>query len=177
MKFLNFSLLLSLAIVISAFTIKNIINWQIAEGFSIKFKGKDAEGVFRKMNGDISFNEINLAASKFSVVIDVESISTGNFLKNRHARGENWFDAKKYPKITFNSSKFSKSKSGFEVEGILEMHGIKRSIKFPFTFTSNVFKGNFKVNRIDYGIGTMEGMSKRVGNEIFLDISVPVNKK
>ena len=45
------------------------------------------------------------------------------------------------------------------------------------TVSSNVFKGNFSVNRTDFGVGTMEGMSKKVSNEIALEISVPVTKK
>ncbi len=98
-------------------------------------------------------------------------------MKNKHAKSDKWFDATKYPSITFISTKISKSANGYQVEGTLEMHGIKKQIAFPFTFSSNVFQGNFKVNRMDYGVGTMQGMSKEVGNEINLDISVPVIKK
>jgi polyisoprenoid-binding protein YceI len=57
------------------------------------------------------------------------------------------------------------------------MHGVKKQISIPFTFISNTFKGTFKVNRMDYGIGSMEGMSKKVSDDIVLEISVPVTKK
>ena len=98
-------------------------------------------------------------------------------MKNKIAKSDNWFDADKYPSINFISSKFSKSTNGYLVEGTIEMHGIKKQIVIPFTFSSNVFKGNFSVNRTDFGVGTMEGMSKKVSNEIALEISVPVTKK
>jgi polyisoprenoid-binding protein YceI len=177
MKQLSFAVLVGATMLLSAFSTIKSIDWQITDGYSIKFKGTGAEGIFKTITGDISFDENDLTNSKFSVSIDVASINTGNGLKNRHAKGDDWFDATKYPTITFHSSKISKSNGEFQMEGILEMHGTKKQITFPFTFSSNVFKGNFKVNRVDYGVGDMKGMSKKVGNEISLEISAPVTKK
>jgi hypothetical protein len=54
---------------------------------------------------------------------------------------------------------------------------IKKEIIIPFTFSNSIFKGNFSVNRMDYKIGTMEGMSKKVSNEVKLNITIPVIKK
>jgi len=177
MKQLSFAVLVGATMLLSAFTTIKSIDWQITEGYSIKFKGTDAEGIFKTMTGDISFDENDLSASKFSVSVDVSSINTGNGMKNKHAKSDKWFDAAKYPSITFISSKISKSTEGYQVDGTLEMHGVKKQITIPFTFGSNSFKGNFSVNRMDFGVGTMEGMSKKVSNEIALEISVPVTKK
>ncbi|MFK7949847.1 MAG: YceI family protein [Saprospiraceae bacterium] len=176
MKQFSFAILVGATMLFSAFTINKSIDWKIAEGHSIKFSGTDAEGIFKNMEGNISFNENELASSKFSTSIEVASINTGNGMKNKHAVSDKWFDAEKYPSITFKSSKFSKSKAGYNVTGTLEMHGTKKQITIPFTFASNTFKGKFSVNRMDYGIGTMKGMSKKVSNEIKLEISVPVSK-
>lgn len=176
MKKIIYPALAAIVISISAFKINNSINWQINEGYAINFKGTDVEGTFKKMTGDISFDEARLESSKFSVNIDVASINTGNGMKNKHAKSDKWFDAKQYPIITFNSSKFSKSASGYQVEGTLEMHGVKKQVSIPFTFVNNIFKGSFAVNRMDFSVGNMEGMSKKVSNEIKIDISVPVTK-
>ncbi|HAD11476.1 MAG TPA: hypothetical protein DCF33_03460 [Saprospirales bacterium] len=54
---------------------------------------------------------------------------------------------------------------------------MKKVVTIPFTFSNNTFVGSFSVNRMDYGIGSMEGMSKKVSNEIKIDLSVPVSKK
>lgn len=170
-KFLG---MITAIIILSAFTISNSITWKIADDYAIQFKGVDAEGVFRKMDGNIVFDEQDLANSNFDVSVDVTSINTGNGMKNKHAVSQKWFDAEKYPTIDFKSSKFSKTNSGYQVEGVLQLHGVKKQIVIPFTFVSNTFKGAFKVNRLDYGVGTMKGMSKKVSNEIALEISVPV---
>jgi polyisoprenoid-binding protein YceI len=177
MKQMSFVALVGATLLLSAFTTIKAIDWQIAEGYSIKFKGTDAEGIFKTMSGNISFDENDLSTSQFSVSVDVSSINTGNGMKNKHAKSDKWFDAEKYPTITFTSSKISKATQGYLVEGTLTMHGVKKQVIIPFTFGSNLFKGNFSVNRLDYGVGTMEGMSKKVSNEIALEISVPVTKK
>lgn len=177
MKQFSLAVLVGATLLLSAFTTMLTINWQVATGYAVKFKGTDVEGIFKTMTGDILFDENDLPNSKFSMSIDVASINTGNGLKNKHAKSDTWFDAKKYPTITFKSTKISKSTKGYQVEGTLQMHGVQKQIVIPFTFENNTFKGNFSVNRIDYGVGTMEGMSKKVSNKIDLEVSVPVTKK
>jgi|TARA_R110000737_G_scaffold352891_1_gene400898 polyisoprenoid-binding protein YceI len=162
---------------LSAFTISESIDWKISSNHSIKFSGTDAEGIFKTMSGDVAFDEANLSASKFDFKIDVKSINTGNGMKNKHAVSDKWFDADKFPNIEFKSKSFTKSKTGYTVTGSLKMHGIEKSVTIPFTFSSNTFKAKFSVNRLDYKIGTMEGMMKKVSNEIKLDVSIPVTKK
>ncbi|KAF2516669.1 YceI family protein [Flavobacterium foetidum] len=176
MRKLNSIIFFGLFVLISSFTIL-ASSWKIDDNFRIHFAGNSVEGIFENFSGQIIFDENDLASSKFSLNIKVESISTGNWLKNRHAKNDNWFDSEKYPNIVFKSSKFSKTANGFNVKGFLKMHGIEKEIAIPFTFVNNTFKGNFSVNRIDYGIGTLEGMSKKVSNEIKIDFVVPVTKE
>ena len=139
MKQFSFAVLVGATLLLSAFTTIKSVDWKISDDYSIKFKGKDAEGVFKTMTGDISFDENDLSNSKFSTSVDVSSINTGNGMKNKHAKSDKWFDVKKHPSINFISSKFSKSKNGYQVEGTIEIHGIKKQIVIPFTFSSNVF--------------------------------------
>jgi polyisoprenoid-binding protein YceI len=170
MKKLLVPVLIAISWLASAFTPFTVVNWQIVEGYAI-------EGRFAKMTGDLTFDETNVAASKFAVTVDVASINTGNWLKNRHAKSDKWFHADRFPTIMFVSNAFSKTATGYQVAGTLELHGVKKPISIPFTFVNNQFKGHFSIQRMDFGIGTMEGMSKKVSNEIKLDISVSVSKK
>lgn len=176
-KKVGFAVLIGAFIMLSAFTINNVINWQIKDGYNIKFTGTDAEGYFEKISGNLEFDIDNLSASKMVANVDVTSIATGNWLKNRHAKSDKWFDADKFPQINFTSSNFSKSANGYVVNGNLTMHGVKKQVSIPFTFSNDTFKGSFAVNRIDYGVGTLEGMSKKVSNAIKIEISIPVIKK
>ncbi|MBK8747685.1 MAG: YceI family protein [Saprospiraceae bacterium] len=157
---------------ISAFTL--LSDWKVASGYSISFDSDDASGDFEKFSGKISFDPKNLKSSNFDVVIDVASINTGNWLQDRHAKNDEWFDAEKFPTITFKSSKVLKTASGYFTEGTLTIREISKIIKIPFTFTPNagngIFEGGFTVNRMDFKIGK-EG---KVKDQIKIKLKVPV---
>jgi hypothetical protein len=46
----------------------------------------------------------------------------------------------------------------------------------PFTFMNNTFTSTYMINRLDFKIGTKEGMSAKVPAELLVEISVPVSK-
>ena len=161
---------------LSAFAYISVGSWKVTEPYAVKFSSKGPSGTFSGLKGDIIFDENNLDASKFNVSVDVNTISTGNGLMNRHAKGDSWFDAEKYPAIRFTSDKISKTADGFKVDGTMDMHGIKKAITFPFTFKSNVFAADFDIKRSDYGVGSTEGMSGRVATTLKVSLSVPVSK-
>jgi len=176
MKKIIFPIAIVAAMLLSAFTTLNSINWKIADGYSIKFTSDDPSGGFSSMKGDISFDPNNLAGSKFNITIDANSINTGNGMKNHKAKNEDWFNVDKYPTIKFTSSKISKTASGYEVVGTLDMRGVQKQITIPFTFSNNTFAGSFNINRIDYGVGTDIGMSAHAANVLKVDVSVPVTQ-
>jgi polyisoprenoid-binding protein YceI len=176
MKISVYPLAILVILILSAFTALQTTKWKIAEGYSIKFSSKDPSGVFKDFKGEIIFDEKNLDASKFNVVIDVNSISTGNGIKNKQAKSDKWFDAKKYPEIRFSSTRISKTGTGYSVTGMLDLRGVQKEISFPFTFINNTFSGSFKIKRLDYNIGTTKGMAGKAALELQVDISVPVTK-
>lgn len=132
-------------------------NWKISEDHNIAFSNKDVSGVFKEMSGSIIFDATKLSSSKFDLKIKVESISTGNGIQNKHAKGEEWFDAAKYPNIEFISSKIEKTDAGYKAVGKLEIHGVKKDFTIPFTFSKKGSKGTFvakfSVDRTDFGVG------------------------
>ncbi|KQS28118.1 YceI family protein [Dyadobacter sp. Leaf189] len=163
-------------VVFCSFTILISRDWQIAEGYKIRFDGKYAHGKFNQLAGDISFDPLNPESAKFDVTVDVNSIDTGIELKNKHAKGEKWFDAERFPTIRFTSVKIFKADSGYVVEGDLNMHGIVKRVAIPFIFkeTEPEFYGILKVNRGDFGIGKVNG---KESDSTTVEISVPVAAK
>jgi polyisoprenoid-binding protein YceI len=153
-------------------------NWEIGKDYSIKFTTEDASGIFKTFTGTIAFNDKDLATSKFAVNIDVASINTGNGMQNKHAKGDEWFDAAKYPQIVFTSSKIVKAGATYQTTGTLEMHGVKKEITIPFAFVpkgnDGIFTGTFTVNRNDYGIGKP---AAGAAAQVKIEVSVPVVKK
>ncbi|MEM9991716.1 MAG: YceI family protein, partial [Bacteroidota bacterium] len=152
--------------------------WTITEDYNIYFDGSGASGTFSGLEGTIQFEPNNLAASKIDVHVDASTISTGNGIKDKHARGDKWFDVENYPEIRFASEKFTKTDTGYEVIGVFELHGITQKHTIPFTFvktsSGGIFEGKTTINRYDYDIkGPL--LAATVGRDFEVTIRVPVN--
>ena len=164
--------------VLLAFSVVHNQAWSISEDHVVKFSGKYASGSFRSLKGSIVFDEKHPDDAKFDVQIEVTSIETGNKLKNKHAQGEKWFNAEKFPLIHFVSKEVKKTNKGYEITGELEIKGVKKRLTIPFSFeeknNAGVFKGTFKVNRKDFGIGKTKG---KASDFTTLDVTVPVTVK
>ncbi len=160
---------------IFSFTLPN--PWKISEKYNISFSTNGVSGIFKTFSGNINFDEQNIAASKFDITIDINSINTGNGMQNKHAKSEEWFDASKYPAIKFTSGKIVKSGTGFTAVGNLQLHGITKTVSLPFVFkrsgNAGTFEGAFSINRNDFKIGKPGG---EVGEVIKINVSVPVVK-
>lgn len=176
MKTLNYLLIAAAILTLSAFTLSNSINWKVSDKYSIKFSGTKVEGIFKDLTGNVQFDEKDIENSNFSFNIAVNSINTGNGMKNIHAVSDKWFDAEKYPSISFKSSKVKKTSTNFEVTGNMTIHGVTKEMTIPFTFNNSTFLTKFSINRMDFKVGTMTGMSKKVSDKIDLEVSIPVIK-
>ncbi len=158
-----------------SFAFTQLRHWNITEEVKIAFTNEDVTGTFKTVKGSITFDEQQPASAAFSIVIDAASINTGNILKNRNARGEDFLETDTYPEIRFRSSAVSRTSTGWQIKGILELHGVKREISFPFTFSRNGnrgrFEGNFRILLSDYNIWNPD----EIDNNLQINVSVPVN--
>ncbi|MEL7222144.1 MAG: YceI family protein [Bacteroidota bacterium] len=174
-----YPLVLSLFLTATA-TTAYFTSWSIASDYQIKFTGTGATGTFSNLKGTINFMPDNLAGSNMRVSVATATISTGNTTKDKHARGESWFHADKYPKITFVSTAFRQKNNAYTVVGQMTIRGVNQSVEIPFTFEETsggaVFVGEFTVDRQDYGI---EGpwLSFTVADEFDISLRVPVKRQ
>ncbi len=152
-------------------------SYTISEDYVIAFDGSGAEGTFRGLSGEIVFDPAELSAARMDVSVDATTIETGNQTKDRHARGDAWFDVERYPKITYVAQEFTRTETGYLANGILTLHGVSKSMPLPFTFTptadGGLFVGSMTVDREAFGI---EGpwLAFTVGDEFEVELRVPV---
>lgn len=131
-----------------------------AINFTIKNFGINVIGSFKGLNGNISFDPVNLGNSVFDLRVEAATVNTGIDARDNHLKKEEYFDVNKFPFITFLSTKVSASgKDGiFIAGGNITIKGITKNISFPFTATARqkdyVFKGTFKLNRRDFHVGS-----------------------
>ena len=157
----------------------NIVESSSSVTFKIKnFGFNTVDGSFSGLQGTIVFDPNNLSSSNFNVSVSANTVNTGIKSRDNHLRKEEYFDVSKYPRIKFVSTKVTKStKDGtLFMFGKLTIKGTTKDISFPFTATPQqngyVFKGSFKINRIDYGVGG----SSTVGDNATIFLSVFARK-
>lgn len=169
-------LIVILFFVITAFAQVKVTKAKIT--FQIKNLGINTNGFFGNMQANIQFDPTALATSTIEATTDVNSINTDNDTRDEHLRSDEFFDAAKYPKITMKSVSF-KHKSGNNYSGQFNvtMKNHTKAFEIPFTYiaTGNgaTFKGSFKLNRLDFGVGDK---SLVLSNDVTVSIEVETAK-
>ncbi|MBI4810293.1 MAG: polyisoprenoid-binding protein [Ignavibacteriales bacterium] len=128
---------------------------------------------------------------KLNTTIKVKSINTDNEGRDKHLRSADFFDAEKYPEMTFVSKSFEKTgKNTYKIVGDLTIHGIAKPItletKYNGTMTDpwgNIrtgFKATTTVNRKEFGIvynQTLETGGLLLGEDVDVTINVELTKE
>jgi len=86
-------------------------------------------GEFRKFNGNFTFDAANAKHNSVHVTIDAMSIDTNHAERNKHLRSPDFFAAKKFPVITYNSTSYEDKGNGHGImHGMLTMRGVSKAV-------------------------------------------------
>jgi len=117
---------------------------------------------FGAFKGRITLDDGSLRVRSVDLEIEVKSIKSNCPWCDRAARSRRLLNAARFPRITFKSEEILRSEGGYKVKGVLEMHGIKRRMIFPFYVRIIVdqrsrhrsldLKGSWSINRKDFDI-------------------------
>lgn len=103
-------------------------------GFSIRHFVSKVPGKFNKFQGTITVDRENLARSSAEATIDLASIDTGNQKRDDHLRSADFFDATKYPKMTFKSTSWKKTgENTYDVVGDLTLKDVTKPVTLKVT--------------------------------------------
>jgi polyisoprenoid-binding protein YceI len=135
-------------------------------GFSVSHMTvSDCDGYFKDVTATITSSKADLTDAVAEMTAKVASVNTDNAGRDGHLQGADFFDAAKYPTITFKSTSFTKTKiaNGYVVKGNLTMHGVTKPVTFTTIIKQGVnpmskkniagFKIIGKINRKDFGVG------------------------
>lgn len=154
-------------------------------GFTIRHIVSRVPGHFGTFSGEITLDPESLAASKVTAEIDASSVSTGNDKRDGHLKSEDFFDAAKFPKITFVSTGVTAaSKDHAAVAGNLTMHGVTKPVTLDVTVNGVApfmgakragFEAKTKLNRKDFGIiwnKVLDAGSSLLGDEVEITLLI-----
>lgn len=148
------------------------------------------KGEFAKTAGTLVLDESDITRSRVEVTIDVASVDTREPKRDDDLRSPNFFDAAKYPTITFKSTKVEKAgENRLKVTGDLTMHGVTRpvtldvegptkEIKDPWGNVKRGVSAIAKINRKDFGLtwNAMIDAGPVVGDQVSIEIDSELAK-
>lgn len=132
-------------------------------GFTVRHLVTRVSGSFNLFSGTILFDDKKPEASKVSVTINLDSIFTANQQRDDHLRSADFFDTKKHPSATFESTRVvSVGRGNFKIEGNLSLHGQTRPVSLDVEYLGTMkdlngnnrggFTARTKLNRKDFGL-------------------------
>ncbi|MGC1274852.1 MAG: YceI family protein [Planctomycetaceae bacterium] len=147
------------------------------EWVGTKSDGKH-EGGFQRVAGTATASGADPTTLKLDVTIATNSIFSDNEKLTAHLKAPDFFDVKRYPKATFQSTKVEKGDKGYKVTGDLTLLGKKKSISFPakiaITDGGLTLDSEFKIDRTQFGMNYGDG---KIDKEVGLDIEIEVKRK
>lgn len=149
----------------------------------------EVDGSFKIFDGNLVAAKEDFTDAKINFTVDVNSINTDNANRDGHLKSDDFFNAEKFPNMTFVSTSFKKkSGSAYELTGDLTIRDVTKKVTFavkyggttkdPYGNTKAGFKATGTINRLQYGLkwNTLtEAGGAVVGSDIDLTINLEMS--
>ncbi|KGO91629.1 YceI family protein [Flavobacterium subsaxonicum] len=161
-------------------------------GFKVKhLMFTNVSGNFTKFEATATSDDENFDNATFDFSADVDSINTNNADRDGHLKSGDFFDAEKFPKLTFKSTSVTKAEEGeYVVTGDLSVHGETKPVtlavefggiqKDPWGNIKSGFSVVGKLNRKDFGLtwnAALETGGVMLGEEVKLALELQFVKQ
>jgi polyisoprenoid-binding protein YceI len=148
-------------------------------------------GSFNKFEGTVEASSDDFSDAQIEFSADVDSINTNQADRDAHLKSPEFFDAAKYPKLTFKSTAFkNKGNNEYTLAGNLTIKDNTRPVTFnaelggtvkdPWGNIKTGFEITGKINRKEYGLtwnALTETGNMVVADEIKIHINVELVKQ
>ena len=170
-----------------------VTTWNIDPAHSgAEFKVKhmmisNVKGKFSGLSGVLKLDETNYTRSTVEASIPVSTVNTGDEKRDGHLVSADFFDAEKFPAMTFKSTRIESVGGGdYEVTGDLTIHGVTKPVVLKLEDVSEPSKdpwgnhriglsGTTRINRKDFELGwnaALETGGVLVGEEVTISLEV-----
>lgn len=123
------------------------------------------EGSFKTFDVKVTSAKDDFSDAVVELTADANTIYTENDKRDEHLRSADFFEAAKYPTLTFKSTSFTKTADKkYAVKGNLTMHGVTKPVTLDVTLNGTAvhpytqktiagFKATGKIKRSDFAVG------------------------
>lgn len=129
----------------------------------------ESDGTFRTFDASFTSSKDDFSDAAFEVSADIASINTDNEMRDGDLKSAKYFDAAKFPKLTFKSRSFTKVEGNkYKLSGDLTIKGVTKTVDFDVILNGPIVHPRSKkpiaglkvsgtINRTDFGVGGQGG--------------------
>jgi polyisoprenoid-binding protein YceI len=175
-----------------------IVTWQLDPNhsnaqFVVRHLGiSNVQGEFTKVTGTVQLDEQDISKSSVVASIDLSSVDTRVQKRDDDLKSEHFFDVAKYPVMSFQSTKISKTGDGTaKMTGNLTLHGVTKEVTFDVTGPSKAIQAmggtrrgasaTAQINRQDFGLTYMSnklpGGDEMIGDTVTITLDIEMVPK
>jgi len=164
-----------------AFAQAKLLPAQSDLSFTSKQMGVPVDGKFKRFDAQLNFDPKKPETGKVAFTIELGSVSLGAAELETELAKAPWFDSKKLPQASFQSTAVKAAGPGkFEVAGKLTIKGQTRDIVVPITLAQagavSTATGGFVLKRLEFKIGDGEWAdTSMVANEVQVKFKLAFN--
>lgn len=150
----------------------------------------EVTGQFKSFDASIESSKEDFSDAKIEFSADVNSINTDNEGRDKHLKSDDFFNAEKFPKITFVGKLFKKvGDKNYKLVGNFTIRDVTKeitldvvyngSVKDPWGNTKAGFKIKGEVNRFDYNLkwnALMEAGGAVVSKDVSIIVDLEIQK-
>ena len=158
--------------------------------FQVRHVVTKVRGRFTDFAGTIVGDPAKPEAATVEFTVKTASIDTAQPKRDGHLRSADFFDAEKFPEITFKSTKIKTTgKDKYDVSGNLTMHGVTKPITLSVTNLGSGgtgkdekfgFEATTTLNRKDFAIVWNRALDTggfMLGDDVIVEINIEAGRK
>jgi polyisoprenoid-binding protein YceI len=145
----------------------------------------EVEGSFRSFTGTILAANPDFTDARIDFSVDVNSINTDNDRRDNHLKSPDFFDAQKFPAMTFKSTAFKKlSGNKYQLAGNLTIRDVTKPTTFDVTYGGTIkdpmgktragFKATTVISRSAFGL-KWNNLTETGGAVVGDDVHITLN--
>ena len=142
-------------------------------------------GRFASFQGQIELAPGSDVPQAVSATIDVASVDTREAQRDTHLKSADFFDAEKFPNLTFESTRVEGTAEDFKIHGNLTIHGVTREVALAGGFEGRGadpwggqrvgYTAHTTINRKDFGLSwnaALETGGVLVSDEVRIELNI-----
>lgn len=161
------------------------VGFQVTHLMISKVKGR-----FGQFEGTFEFDEKKAELKAIDIKVEMASVNTDNKDRDEHLRKDDFFNASKYPTMTFKGDKVEfKDGKPVKVNGSLTLRGVTKPLALDIDYRGSAidpwgnekigFSATGKINRKDFGVNWNKALDKggvAVSEEVMITIEGEAQK-